>query len=153
MKRYEELFDIPLLNWEKCLEGRYEFMRIERTNVFDENDIVAFYNLFDKYIERKGLSEEYLQYIEKQRDYLKIVIEYLRTGDENLLNQIAIMQIDLNVLNPTKNKGVPIGETLTILSKWMGAWIDKKKVTVEDYIDLCNQYEEYVKEQNNGGKN
>lgn len=140
-KHYSEVYDIPLFNWEKCIEGRYEFMRIERITKYDESDIKAFLELFDKYLKHRGLTKDQLAYLDKQKVYLEFAVKFLETGNQMYLTQMAITEIEMNELNPTKYKGVSIGATVVTLSKWMGAWIDKKKVTLEDYLVMLDEFE------------
>jgi hypothetical protein len=49
-------------------------------------------------------------------------------------------------LEPTREKGMSIGQTVTILSKWLGQWINKKTITLEEYKDLIEEYERSNKE-------
>ena len=149
-KHYSEIFDIPLLNWEKCLEGRYEFMRREKVNKFDKSDVEQFVLLFDKYLKRRGLSDEQIKYFEKQKIYLEFTIQYLRTGNQMLLNHLAISEIEMNEIDPRRHKGVSIGQTIVTLSKWMKSWIDKKAITLEDYINLLTEFEKDIKNKQNG---
>lgn len=140
-KHYSEVFDIPLFNWEKCLEGQFHFMRLERSKTQDTSDIKAFYKLYDKYLDRYDLSSEHKRYVEAQKHLIELRLQYVETGNEFLLNYIAIAEIDVANLEPTKEGGMTIGQTITLLSKWMGQWIDKKKITLEEYKDLIQEYE------------
>lgn len=140
-KHYSEIYDIPLFNWEKCIEGRYEFMRVERIRKYDESDIKAFLELFDKYLKHRGLTKNQLEYLEKQKIYIEFAVKFLETGSQAYLTQMAITEIEMNDLNPTKYKGVSIGATVVTLSKWMSTWIDKKKVTLEDYLVMLDEFE------------
>lgn len=138
---YSEVYDIPLFNWEKCLEGNFKFMRTERAEKQEVADIEAFYRLYDKYLEKYGLTNEHREYVEAQKRLIELRLHYIDTGDEFTLNYIAIAEIDVKKLEPTKEGGMTIGQTVTILSKWMGHWIDKKKITLEEYKDLIQEYE------------
>lgn len=140
-KHYSEVYDIPLFNWEKCIEGRYEFMRIERIRKYDESDIKAFLELFDKYLKYRGLTNHQLAYLEKQKVYIEFAVKFIETGNQAYLTQMTITEIEMNDLNPTRHKGVSIGATVVTLSKWLGSWIDKKKVTLEDYLVMLDEFE------------
>lgn len=140
-KHYSEIYDIPLFNWEKCIEGRYEFMRIERIRKYDESDIKAFLELFDKYLKRRGLTNHQLAYLEKQKVYIDFAVKFIETGNPMYLTQMTITEIEMNDLNPTRYKGVSIGATIVTLSKWLGSWIDKKKITLEDYLVMLDEFE------------
>lgn len=138
---YSEVYDIPLFNWEKCLEGKFKFMRIKRVDEHDTSDIVAFYELYDKYLDKYGLTDSHLEYVEAQKRLIELRLRYVETGDEFTLNYIAIAEMDVKRLDPTREDGMTIGQTVTILSKWMGQWINKKTITLEEYKDLIQEYE------------
>lgn len=140
-KHYSEIFDIPLLNWEKCLDGDFRFIRIERVDKHDLSDVEAFYKLYDKYLQKYGLTEEHKEYVEAQKRLIELRLQWIETGDDFLLNYIAIAEMDVLKLNPTKEGGMTIGQTITILSKSMGQWINKKTITLEEYKDLIQEYE------------
>lgn len=140
---YSEVFDIPLLNWEKCLEGKFYFIRKKPANEYDEDDVKAFYVLYNKYIQKYGLGDSYEAYIEAQKHYIELVCDYV--GAENpdpfLLTYIAIAERKVTELKPSNEGGMTIGQTVTILSKWLGSWFDKKTRTLEEFKDLLEEYE------------
>lgn len=139
-KYYTELDDTPLYVWEKVLEGNYNFMRKERKEKSTNDDVIAFYKLYDKYLQKYGLSKQHQKYMNKLHDIVLLKLEYLETGDKFKLTQIEISQAQLKDLKPKEN-GLTIGQQVIVLSKWMGQWIDKKKITVTEYKDLIAEYE------------
>lgn len=139
-KYYTELDDTPLYVWEKVLEGNYNFMRKDRKEKSTNDDVIAFYKLYDKYLKKYGLSKQHQKYMDKLHDIVLLKLEYLETGDKFKLTQIEISQAQLKDLKPKEN-GLTIGQQVIVLSKWMGQWIDKKKITVTEYKDLIAEYE------------
>lgn len=139
-KYYTELDNTPLYVWEKVLEGNYNFMRKERKEKATNDDVIAFYKLYDKYLRKYGLSKQHQKYMDKLHDIVLLKLEYLETGDKFKLTQIEISQAQLKDLKPKEN-GLTIGQQVIVLSKWMGQWIDKKKITVTEYKDLISEYE------------
>lgn len=139
-KYYTELDDTPLYVWEKVLEGNYNFMRKERKEKATNDDVIAFYKLYDKYLRKYGLSKQHQKYMDKLHDIVLLKLEYLETGDKFKLTQIEISKSQLKDLKPKEN-GLTIGQQVIVLSKWMGQWIDKKKITVTEYKDLISEYE------------
>lgn len=140
-KHYSEVHEIPLLNWEKCLEGKYQFMRRKPAKKFDTGDIKAFYTLYNNYIEKYGLSKEQAKYLKLQEDYIKLWIKYAETDDAFLINKLTMLEQDLAKAKPTNHKGMTIGQTVTWLSKWLGSWFDKRTRTLEEFKDLIQEYE------------
>src|SRR5699024_89332 len=139
-KYYTELDNTPLYVWEKVLEGNYNFMRKERKENATNDDVIAFYKLYDKYLKKYGLSKQHQKYMDKLHDVVLLKLEYLETGNKFKLTQIEISQAQLKDLKPKEN-GLTIGQQIVVLSKWMGQWIDKKKITVTEYKDLISEYE------------
>lgn len=139
-KYYTELDNTPLYVWEKALEGNYNFMRKDRKEKATNDDVIAFYKLYDKYLRKYGLSKQHQKYMDKLHDIVLLKLEYLETGDKFKLTQIEISQAQLKDLKPKEN-GLTIGQQVIVLSKWMGQWIDKKKITVTEYKDLIAEYE------------
>lgn len=78
--------------------------------------------------------------MDKLHDIVLLKLEYLETGDKFKLTQIEISKSQLKDLKP-KEGGLTIGQQVIVLSKWMGQWIDKKKITVTEYKDLISEYE------------
>lgn len=133
---------MPLFNWEKVLEGNYKFMCIERVEEYGEDEIKAFYTLYNKYLERYGLGKEYEEYIEAQKMLIEYNLQFVETGDRFLLNYITIEIDNMNRLRPTNEQGITIGRVVARLSKWKGGqWINKKEISVEEYKDLIEEYE------------
>lgn len=141
VERYSELFDMPLLNWEKCLAGEFMFIREKRSKEYNTEDIKAFYTLYDKYIKKYGLGKDYEQYLDYQKNYIYLCTVFMDTGNERILNDIAITKAKMEEIKPSNEKGMTIGQVVSILSKWQGHWISKKDISVEEYKDLLDEYE------------
>lgn len=142
VERYSELYDMPLLNWERCLEGEFMFIREKRSKQYDTDDIKAFYVLYNKYIKKYGLGDDYNKYLEYQENYIELCAIYIDTGNERVLNDIAITKAKMEEIKPSNEKGMTIGQVVSMLSKWRGgAWISKKDISVEEYKDLLDLYE------------
>ena len=141
-KYYLELDDTPLYNWEKLLDGEFKFIRKNnKKKEVDVQDMVHFYKLYDKYIEKYGLSKEHSKYVAQQKQLIELKLDFLETGNKFMLTQIEIANRKLDELRPKKEGGLTIGQQVVILSKWMGQWFDKRKRTVTEYKDLIKEYE------------
>jgi hypothetical protein len=138
---YLECDEIPLYNWEKCTQGQFQFIRLKPSKTFNESDIEAFYTLYDKYLVQFDLSQEFKAYLESQKKLIRLRIVYIETGDETILNDIAVEEHLSNDLNPNKTQGMTISETLIVLSKHMKIWINKKEITLADWRNMLKDYE------------
>ncbi len=143
-KHYTELFEMPLLNWEKCMEGDLKFIRIKRSDkAVDSDDVEAFYSLYNKYIKKYGLSQDLKDYLEAQKHFIELAILYSESEkpDKSLINQITVAKARLDELNPNNHEGMTIGQVVIMLNKWMGQWINKSQISVEEFKSLIKEYE------------
>lgn len=140
-KHYLELDELPLHNWEKCLEGDFKYMCERSIKEWGNAEVQAFEVIYDKYIQRYGLGDLYDEYLALKKTIALLELSYVETGDTFILNQINIEKVNLIALEPTSEGGMTIGQIVVHLSKWMGTWINKKQITVEEYKSLLEEYE------------
>ena len=147
-KYYSEVYDIPLFNWERVLDGEYQFMRLKPSKKkFGVAEIQAFHDLYNKYIERYGTSSQQEKKTKLELNYLKLYVQYATTDNEFILNQLSIIEDDLLKMAKDVHNGMTISQTLAWLSKWMdGRWINKKEITLEGFKTLIKEYERANKE-------
>lgn len=144
---YSELDEIPLYNWKKCIEGKFYFIRKKapskkRLKNDVESDIIAFYQLYNKYIEVYGLGDKMEEFLDLKKRVIELRILFIQTGNKALLTQIEIDVATMQKIDPSKHEGMSIGEILVHISKWMGTWINDKDLTVAGFQDLIKQYEQ-----------
>lgn len=142
-KYYSEVYDIPLFNWERVLEGDYQFMRVKpNKKKFGISEIQAFHELYNKYIEKYGKSSDQEKKTKLELTYLKLYVQYVTTDNEFILNQLGIIEEDLLKMAKDVHKGMTISQTLVWLSKWMGGtWINKKEITLDGFKVLIKEYD------------
>lgn len=137
-KYYQSIEEFPLFNWIKCNDGKLEFVHLQR-KITPLNE-VKFIELYNQYLERFGLGKDYEKYIKLKKKLINLKLEFVKTGDASLLNQIDFEEARLKQLDPSKTQGMDIGQCLVHLSKWSGYWIDTKKITVVEFKNLFNEY-------------
>lgn len=140
-KYYSDPDEMPLINWEKCLDGKFSYMRLKPSSKYNEDDVKAFYSFYNAYIEKYDLPEQQTRYLEAQRELIDMQIEYLESGNASLLTQISIEKIRVEELKPSNEGGLTISEMVIVLGKWFGSWIKKSDLMVSDYKDLTKLYE------------
>jgi len=168
-KYYSDPDEMPLINWEKCLNGKFSYMRLSPSKPFfktltwlttisflpnsfltifkyNDKDIAAFYKFYNEYIDRYNLPDQQMRYLAAQRNLIDLQIQYLESGNSNLLTQISIEKIIVKELKPSNEGGMTIGQMIVVLGKWFGSWINKKEITVGGYKDLIQEYERANKE-------
>jgi hypothetical protein len=137
-KFYQSIDEFPLFNWIKCNSGELEFVNLKRTKT--PLNEVKFIELYNQYIERFGLGKELEKYIELKKELINLKLEFVKTGDASLLNQIEIEKAKLSQLDPTKSQGMDINQCLVHLKKWSGHWINTKEITIVEFKYLLEEY-------------
>lgn len=136
---YQSIDELPLHNWIKCTEGKLENVR--KTNKGNEElDTQAWEKIYDSYIQEFGLSEMYKKMLEAMRKKALIELDYVLTGDRFKLTEIEIEQSKLNSMLSNGGNGMTIEQSLIHISKWIGQWINPKKITAREYFNLMKEY-------------
>lgn len=147
-KYYTELDEISLFNWQRCIEGKHHFMlknppSDERKDSEKQRDYIAFCNIYNKYLEKYGLGDKMVQYLEAQNRVIQCRLNYAESGNPSWVTDEAIHYRDMQRLDPSKHEGMSIGQLMIHLNKWMGGqWISTKSITVEEFHNLIEEYEQ-----------
>lgn len=147
-KYYTQLDEISLFNWQRCLEGKHYFMlkkapSSERNETEQREDYIAFQKLYNTYLEKYGLTEQYKKYLESQENVLKCRFNFCDTGNKEWVTAESIHYRDMQRLDPSKQKGMTIGQLMVHLNKWMGGqWIRTRDISVEEFHNLIEEYEQ-----------
>lgn len=133
---------MPLHNWIKCTEGdlRYSRKKVEKDTEETEQDNESWETIYDEYIEKYGLSELYKKVLELMRKKALLECEYVITGDQFKVTQIAVLEEKLKSSLNNNGKGMSIEQSLIHLSKWLGYPINTYKTTVVEYFNILEQY-------------
>ena len=145
-KYYSDPDEMPLINWEMCLNGKFSYMRLTPSNKYNDKDIAAFYKFYNEYIDRYNLPDQQMRYFEAMMVLIDLRADYIDTGDNSILTRILIEKIIVEELKPSNEGGMTIGQMIVVLGKWFGSWINKKEITVGGYKDLIQEYERANKE-------
>ena len=138
---YREIDEIPLFNWSKCLDGQFQYIRKDGKRYYSDKDVEAFLELFDKYLVHKGFTLEQEMFIKLQQSCISFAAKFIETGNLTYVTHFKVAMAKLAQIDPRKIKGKSIAETLVTLSKWVGYWIDSKRITLEDYLNLIASFE------------
>lgn len=139
---YLEIDFLPLEKWISANQGKKEALRLDASIGTDEDDKTAFNTVFDDFIKKVGLGEDYEEYIQLHVRRSQLNIEYLETRQRSLLNQINELTVKINNFNKdnkTTNEG-SIYKTLNILSKMQGYAITPQNISTLQYFELLKQY-------------
>ena len=137
-KYYLELNEIPLFNFEKCMEGDYSYIRKDNKEKWGKGEVMAFVELYEKYVQKynkKDLDNKISLY----KSLIQLQCAYVETGEDYFLTQIEIKKASLPKAKEKTQSNTT--ETLLVLSKYTGYRLDPKKVTVDEYFTLMKLYE------------
>lgn len=135
---YKSLDEIPLYNWNKCLNGEHRFIRIDLKESNDnEKQFVELYNL---YLKTRGFNKDYIKYISIIKKKAMLQCDYLITKDAFKLTQIEIEDTKLENMQKMQSEPVSVEKTLIYLSKWLGYRLDWKQVTASEYYLILEEY-------------
>jgi hypothetical protein len=135
-KYYLEVDECPLFNWRKASDGKRHFLRRDKIGTQDE-DLKAWDLLFADYVEKIGLSKEFIEYLENLEKLNKINKKIIDSGNRFLLNDRAYILIEIKAFEDSvqANKS-DITDVLLMLSKVQSYHLEEKKITVLEYFRL-----------------
>lgn len=137
-----DIDEIPIYNWNKCLDGEIQYVRKnEKGN--DKLDNIVWEMLYNQYINTFGLGKMYTRLLKVMQKKSLAELDFVITNDRFKLTLIEMEEIKLkNILN-NSTKGISIEQSLIYLSKWIGYWLQPKVISVREYFDLLKEYERY----------
>jgi len=131
-----------LFNWLKCIDGQFQYARIEvKNDVVTENDVINWELIYDTYIKNHGLNPFYTRYLKIQVQIANCRIDYILSGNKQNFTFIELFEVELKELESKMLDGVSSQTILNALSKMQGFKIDSKSITVTEYFSLIKDYE------------
>jgi hypothetical protein len=138
-KYYQSIEEIPLFNWQKCLEGDVKYVNLETKE--DSGNQEAFNKLYDSFLQKRGVNKEYKKYLDILKKKAMLQCEFLITKDNFKLTQIEIEDAKIVSLQKTSEEGLSIDKTLIYLGKWLGYRLDWKIISVSEFYSILEEYE------------
>ena len=138
-KYYQSIDEIPLFNWQKCLNGELKYVHLELKEEADNQE--AFNKLYDEFLQKRGVNKEYQKYLDILKKKALLQCEFLITKDDFKLTQIEIEDAKIVSLQKTSESGLSIEKTLIYLGKWLGYRLDWKVITVTEFYSIMEEYE------------
>lgn len=137
---WESIEDMPLYNWQKCLDGKIEYVHKE-CKITDKNE-AQWERLYTEFTDFKGLSPKEQKLFNAIKKKCLLECEYLRTG--NRMN-ITLIDIEEQKIKSMKEEEVEessfsIQKTLLALSKWLGYRLDWKQISVKEFYIIIEEY-------------
>jgi hypothetical protein len=128
---------MPLYNWEKCTQGFINYVSKDLKS--SRLDVLIWEKLYNQYLDRFGLGNEFERYLNSKLNLAKMRFEYVKSGDRNLITPISIAEIEVKDLDPHKHEGMTIDQCLVYLNKW-GLNLNKRTSTIVEFKNAMNEY-------------
>jgi hypothetical protein len=138
-RHYQSIEEIPLFNWQKCLEGDVKYVNLETKE--DSGNQEAFNKLYDSFLQKRGVNKEYKKYLDILKKKAMLQCEFLITKDNFKLTQIEIEDAKIVSLQKGSEEGLSIDKTLIYLGKWLGYRLDWKIISVSEFYSILEEYE------------
>ena len=138
-RHYQSIDEIPLFNWQKCLNGELKYVHLELKEEADNQE--AFNKLYDEFLQKRGVNKEYQKYLDILKKKALLQCDFLITKDDFKLTQIEIEDAKIVSLQKTSESGLSIEKTLIYLGKWLGYRLDWKVITVTEFYSIMEEYE------------
>lgn len=147
---YSEIDYLPLECWIKANSGVLCALRVKDENETDldysklwkkENDQKAWIIIFNDFLKKVGVSEEYQDYLDNLRMRAELDIEYNLKRERFILNQINELTAKINKYEQeSQNTKASIWKTLNDLSRIEQRTIHAKDIYTLQYFELLKQH-------------
>lgn len=147
---YSDIEFLPLDRWIKANSGVLCALRVkdeDETNLDyskywkKENDKKAWVNVFNDFLKRVGVSDEYQEYLNDLRRCSEMQIQYLETRERALLNDINLIKARIEKYEKDNRESkATIWNTLNDLSRVEGRTIVAKDLMTLQYFELLKKH-------------
>lgn len=138
---WESIDVMPLYNWQKCLEGKLEY--VHKDNILFAESEENWERLYNEFTEFKGIAPKEQKLFNAIKRKALLECEYLRTGNRMNITMIEIEEQKIETLKKeqaTEDKDFSVERTLLVLSKWLGYRLDWKQVSVKEFYVIIEEY-------------
>jgi hypothetical protein len=139
--------ELPLFNWIKINDGDMTFIRKNQLKGTAQMDEFWFTKIYDEYIREFGLSDLHKKMLLAMKKRAMLECDFVITGDQFKITEIEMAIAKMESMLRNNGSGMSIEQTLIHMSKWMGAWLNSKTISVRDYFNLMNEFKRSNKPQ------
>lgn len=139
---WESIEDMPLYNWQKCLDGKIEYVS-KSLKLTSENE-ERWEKLYNEFTDFKGIAPKEQKLFNAIKRKALLECEYLRTGNRMNITLIEIEEQKIEAIKKEQggeNGGdVSIEKSLILLGKWLGYRLDWKQISVKEFYIIIEEY-------------
>ncbi len=146
MNYYNDIGDLPLYNWIKINEGELKYCRINIMEGSEKNDLKYSDIIKDTNYEEFGLHKDHSRLLELYLNLSECRLDWVISGDNFIKNKIKRLEREIETLfERMQEKGSgDIGETIILMSKWIGHRIDTKITTVKEFRNMISLFKKEI---------
>ena len=152
-KVFDSIDSLPIYNWWQIHKAhdftwlysikRRKVGKYTRTALQTKWGVV-----YDGYIARFGLSEDYLKLIEKKKEIADLKVERMETGSKALNTFIKIAELELNEMQKGDGREeVDFYESKSHVEKQLGFALDPMKISVSEFYSHIKVLKQSTKQQ------
>ena len=137
MTIYTSIEDLPIRNWFKIQSTNdLQWLRVDTRVALSKKELKAlpliWELIFDEFIDTFGISDEFRQILELQREIMMLKNEDLQKGTQSnvTLWQIKQLHLDSKTISQAEDK---TNKVKMHMERFLGRWIDEKVLPVKDY--------------------
>lgn len=138
-KTFDSIDRLPIYNWWQIHKTHdftwlYTIKRRKASKYTRQALQTKWGVVYDGYIERFGLSEDYLKLIEKKKEIAALKVERMATGERSINTFIKIAELELEEMQKGNGREeVDFYESKAHVEKQLGFALDPMKITVSEF--------------------
>jgi hypothetical protein len=136
MKYYLTVDLCPLRSWRLANEGDLTALRVNQSDGTPEQDLTAWEDLYNDFIQKVGLSQEFEEFINLMKEKVEAINDFIQTRERFKLNRIEQIDAELLVYRQTAGKGLTIEQVLPRLTDRYKVHFRERDLTVLEYFNL-----------------
>lgn len=137
IETYNSVDELPIKIWFKIHETNDLTLLCKNSGEYFEGLEVLFEKIYDEFITRFGLSDEYLAELEAKKRLANLQADYIITKQRHLKTLIAVEK-EIQKHNATELKKQELEVTLAKISKYYGFKLSSRDLTVAEYYSYIN---------------
>lgn len=140
-KKYKSISDMPMHNWLECNKGNLGALYLDPITVKPNKELFELWTkIYDEYIEKIGLTPDYVELLEAMKKYTDMVCNYIEKPNSLNGTKLAAAKDVVEMLSNPSGNG-KFTEFVAAIEKYMGIAIDLHTITVERFYSYVKLME------------
>lgn len=153
---YKDIDTLPIYNWRMINKTNdLRFLLKKKAKEIDRKKLAKVWEkIYDSFLDTFGINDDFRRIMELKVEITLEKVQMSLDKDRFRLNFIKIKERELEAINSRTEKegGVTFLEVKAHVSKYIGQYIDEKKVSVAEYYTYIELMKKDKTTQPNGGR-